>query len=141
MRVSEGVIRPYTPADFPAVKRLHEASGLEYDMPDLSSHLFLITKVVERDGKIVMAAGARIETELYLWMSHDVGTPEERWEDLQRLNQSVMQDAWLNGIDDCVCWVPESIEKSFQKRLRMMGFNRDRDGWHSWSRKTNESNQ
>src|SRR5262249_19289039 len=111
-------------------------SGLDYQLPDLHSPLFIVTRVVERDGRIVAVAGCRIETELYLWMSHDVGTPEERWDDLQALNETVMNDLWFTGIDDCVCWVPREIEKSFAKRLTALGFLPDRDGWRSWSRKT-----
>jgi len=45
-------------------------------------------------------------------------------------------EAWEKGIDQIVCWVPETVEKKFAKRLRAMGFSRDRDGWHSWSRET-----
>lgn len=132
----ESQIRAYRPDDLAEVQRLHDESGLDYQLPDLRSPLFLITRVAERAGRIVAVAGCRIEVELYLWMAHDAGTPEERWEDLQRLNVDVMQALWMQGIDDCVCWVPKEIEKSFAKRLTALGFSPDRDGWRSWSRKT-----
>lgn len=134
----ESQVRDYVPADYEAVRALHESSGIDYTLPDLDSPLFVVTKVVERAGRIVACAGARIEAELYLWMSHDVGTPEERWEDLRKLNVEMLDAAWFIGLNNFVCWVPEGIEKSFAKRLTDLGFSRDRSGWHSWSRETKQ---
>jgi uncharacterized protein YktB (UPF0637 family) len=130
-------IRNYEEKDFAQVKALHEAMGLDYRMPDLQSPLFIIRQVAELDGKIVAVGAAKIETELYMWLNRSVGDPETRWDAVRQLNESVMDEAhWSKGIDNCVCWVPKEVEKSFAKRLSAMGFKPDRDGWHSWSRPT-----
>jgi hypothetical protein len=130
------VVRDFAPADLPRIKEIHGQTSIDYKFPDLASPLFIITKVVELDGQIVAASGVRIEAELYLFVDHEVGTPEQRWDAVQQMNGVVMEEAWMKGLDNCVCWVPEDIEKSFGKRLIQLGFSRDRDGWHSWSRQT-----
>ena len=130
-------MRDYTPTDLPEVQRLHEAMGLDYKMPDLGNPLHVITKVALLDDKIVAVGTMRIEAELMLWIDHEAGTPEMRWEAVQRLNDAGMEEAyWNKGIDNAVMWVPREVEKSFAKRLHQMGFLPDREGWHSWSRRT-----
>lgn len=133
---TETIIRDYSPEDFEEVKRLHAEMGLDYKMPDLGSPLFIVTKVALLNDKIVAIGTVRLEAELYLWIDHKVGEPDQRWGAIQALNQTVMDAAWTKGLDNAVCWVPEEVEKSFQKRLTAMGFSRDRDGWHSYSRPT-----
>lgn len=131
------VVRDFTLDDLPRVKELHERMGLDYRLPDLQSPLFIIRKVVEVDGQIVAITAARVEAELYLFVDHEVADPEQRWDALQRLNDSVMDEAyWSKGLDNCVLWCPVEVEKSFGKRLTALGFSRDREGFHSWSRPT-----
>jgi hypothetical protein len=111
--------------------------GLDYKFPNLDGPLFVIKQVAELDGRIVAVGAVRIEAELYLWIDHSVGEPEDRWDAVKELNDVGMDKAyWEQGLDNCVCWVPEAVEKSFGKRLKQLGFDTDRDGWRSWSRPT-----
>jgi hypothetical protein len=130
-------VRDFTLADLPRVKELHERMGLDYRLPDLESPLFIIRKVVEVDGEIVAITAARVEAELYLFVDHEVADPEQRWEALKILNKAVLDEAyWEKGLNNVVLWCPVEIEKSFGKRLKELGFSRDREGFHSWSRET-----
>lgn len=127
------MIRDYEPRDFEAVKALHDASEIDYAMPNLSHALFLVKKVKEIDGKVVAACAVRIEAETYLWCG---GGPEEKMDAMLELQPEILNDAWMLGIDNLVCWIPEAVEVKFEKRLKQLGWARDRDGWHSWSRPT-----
>jgi hypothetical protein len=129
------IIREYTPADFEAVKRLHQEMAHDYKLPDLTSPLFLVRKVAELDGKVVAVGALMMQVETYMWVDHEVGDPEDRWAAVQAMNDAGMEDAWFQGIDCAVLWCPPDLEKSFGKRLEALGFKRDRE-WHSWSRPT-----
>jgi len=132
-------VRDFASSDIEKAKEIHEANHFNFKFPDLFSPLFIIKKVVEVDGEVVAIVAGKIETELYLWVSHDNANPEQRWAAVQQLNEAFMEEAyWEKGVDQCVCWVPVVIEKSFAKRLKSLGFSRDRDGFHSWSRMTKE---
>jgi hypothetical protein len=129
------MIRDYRPEDFEAVKALHEGSYIDYNMPDLNHALFLVKKVQEVDGKVVAAMALRIEAETYLWCG---GGPREKMAAMCELQPAVLLEAWMSGIDNVVAWIPQSVEKKFKKRLMQLGWERDRDGWHSWSRPTEQ---
>lgn len=125
-------IRDYRPEDFAAVKALHEASGIDYALPELSSPLFFVAKVREVDGVVTAALALRIEAEAYLWCG---GRDRDKLQAMRELQPAVMAAAWLAGIDNAVCWIPEAVEARFSG-LAGLGWKRDRDGWHSWSRPT-----
>jgi hypothetical protein len=127
------VVREYRPEDFAAVKALHEASGIDYAMPELAGPLFLVKKVVEVDGAVTAACALRIEAETYLWCG---GGPEDKMAAMRAMQPEILDAAWMSGIDNLVCWIPEDVETRFEKRLKELGWSRDRDGWHSWSRPT-----
>lgn len=127
------MVRDYRAEDFEQVKALHEASGIDYTMPDLGAPLFVVKKVVERDGKVIAACALRIEVETYLWCG---GEPDDKMTAMLAMQPDILQEAWLLGIDNLVCWIPEDVEARFSKRLKQLGWARDRDGWHSWSRAT-----
>lgn len=127
------MIRDYRAEDFEQVKALHEASGIDYKMPDLDAPLFVVKKVVEVDGRVVACCALRIECETYLWCG---GGPEEKMDAMLAMQPEILEEAWLLGIDNLVCWLPQDIERRFEKRLKQLGWEPCRDGWHSWSRNT-----
>jgi hypothetical protein len=129
------VVRDAMPEDIEQIRAIHEAMGLDYRMPNLESPLFLIQKVVETDGKIIAASALKVEAETYLWVAPELSA-REKVDAMYEMQPRLVAEAWEKGIDQIVCWVPETVEKKFAKRLRAMGFSRDRDGWHSWSRET-----
>lgn len=146
--MSEGtVVRDYKPSDFEEIKRIHEQGGLDYKTPALNTTnragetivnpLFIVNKVLTVDDKIVAAVLWRIEAETYLLLDKESGLdPEQNMAVLRGLQVEGLAALWKLGIDDAVCWVPQEIEKTFAKRLTQLGWKRDREGWHSWSRKT-----
>jgi N-acetylglutamate synthase-like GNAT family acetyltransferase len=129
------LVRDARVEDIASIAAIHEAMGLDYRMPNLESPLFLIQKVVETDGKIIAASALKVEAETYLWVAPELSA-REKVDAMYQMQPQMVAEAWEKGIDQIVCWVPETVEKKFAKRLRAMGFSRDRDGWHSWSRET-----
>jgi hypothetical protein len=126
------MIRPYLPEDLEAVRRIHVANKLpESCFPNVDDPVMLVKKVVEINGEPIMASFLRGTAELYLVLDHDKGTPEERWHWLQRLTAEMKQRAWELGLNEFTAWVPPGIEKSFQKRLKQLGF--ERSPWHSYT--------
>ena len=128
-------IRDAKTEDNEAIAALHEAMGLDYKMPNLESPLFLVQKVVECDGKIIGCTALKLEAETYLWLDPKL-TARQKVEAMTGMQEHVISEAWEQGLDTVVAWVPEQVESKFAKRLKAMGFSKDREGWHSWSRHT-----
>lgn len=130
------LVRNYTPKDFEAVKAIHESTQIDYSFPDLNSPLFMVKKVLEIDGIVRAVLGMRLELECYLWMDNsDWANPEEKLIAVNILDREGMEDAWLNGIDDAVLYLPPGMER-FGKRLEALGFKQPRQGWMAYSKKT-----
>ena len=86
------VIREYKPEDLERLKQIHARQGFDYAFPDLADRNFLTRLVIEEDGRVEMAALARLTTELFLLVDPQAGTAAERWERLQRLQGAVEED-------------------------------------------------
>jgi len=118
-------IRDATTKDIPAIAEIHQKMGLDYKMPNLESPLFLVQKLVECDGKIVAACTLKIEAEAYLWVDPELSA-REKVEAMTGMQEHAIAEAWEQGLDGVHCWVPEAVENRFSKRLKAMGFSRDR---------------
>lgn len=134
-------IRDCTPEDIPEIKRIHDLKNIDYAFPDLKQPLFLVKKVAVDDGKVIMAVGGYIQAETYLWMDPEWSDPHTRLEVMQQLQDSFLDELNLQGVDCCVCYVPEHIEKSFAKRLDALGWEPNREGWRCWNRTTERITQ
>lgn len=136
--MSQGaVVRDYKPSDFNQIKAIHDAVDLDYKMPAIDSRLFVVKKVLEIDGVVRQAVGFRLEVETYLWSDpSDWALPEEKFLGLKALQAESMHTLMTKGVDTAVCWVPNSVDKYFSKRMTELGWTPDREGWRSWSRKT-----
>ena len=133
-----GIVRDYQPSDFDRVKEIHEATGIDYQFPDLSSPLFLVTKVLEVDGIVRQCGGLYLQCEAYLWADpSDWADPAEKLEGIQAINAAGLHAAWLRGIDQAVLWLPPGMARFGDRLTENLGFVRDRDGWHTYSRATN----
>lgn len=126
------LIRPYTSADLAEIHVLHEKMGFDYRFPDLLG----CTQVVEDEFAVRMAVGLKMQAEVYMWIDQDWRDPQQRWLALQLLQEAVREEAQKLGIDDVVAYIPPELEKSFAKRLKLLGWSKDREGWNSWSRTT-----
>ena len=133
---SQGVVRDLTLDDLDSIKRIHAASGIDYSFPSLVHPLFLVTKVFEVEGVVRAAGGAYLQAEVYLWLDQsDWATPEAKLAAIHALDESVIHELWLRGIDCAVLWLPPGMER-FGERLKDMGFEKDRDGWVTFSKRT-----
>jgi len=135
------VIRDYTPSDFEAIKRIHDATEINYKFPNVNSPLFLVKKVLEIDGRVVMAAGMYVQCECYLWADpSDWADPQEKLVAIKALDKEVMQDTWLKGVDCAVLWLPPGMERFGERLVEDLHFVKDRSGWMSYSKDTKNEN-
>lgn len=127
------MIRNYEMSEFSKIVKLQEANDLPPEcLPDLTietpdgkqepNPLFVVKRVLEHDGKIAMMCFLKVRSELYFFIDHTVGTPEERWEMLKEFTEDMKQQAWKLGFDQMTAFVPREIEQSFSKRLKDLGF-------------------
>ena len=95
------LIRPYTDADFDALRRAHASQGFAYPFPDLRDPIFLSKLVLEGDaGQVVMASLARLTCELYLLMDRDASESSS-----QGIRRNVSRGCWrCIKPDRRICW-------------------------------------
>lgn len=145
-------IREYTPADFNALRRMHDAQGFGYPLPNLDSPMFVSKLVLEDDDygstsaekdasveggatsrpKIVMAILQRLTAETYLLHDPGAGTPRQRWQHFLALHDAARRDAAARGLDDVQAFLPPRIARAFGRRLSQLGWTRD--PWPCFSR-------
>lgn len=130
------VVRDFTLNDLERVKEIHEASGIDYRFPDITSPLFVVTKVFVRDGIVQACGGLYLQVEAYLWIAHDDWTsPEEKLVVIRTLDRATLREAWMKGIDQACLFLPPGMDR-FGERLQDFGWAKDRDGWCSFSKRT-----
>ena len=120
------MIRQMVESDVSIFKAVHEASGFDYEFPDLDDPLFIVKKTVEELGRPVQGIALKVQAEVYLWVDPAYAGPEERWQKLQDLCEAAKLAAWEKGLDCLVCVVPPEIADTFEKRLKDVGMSRDR---------------
>ena len=143
------MIREYTDADLDALLAMHRAQGFEYPFPHLRDPLFVSKLVLcedpasnssvnsggegkcgaqrNQDGKIVMAALARLTCEIYLLADPHAGTPRQRYGRLLELHRAGAADLRARGLADAHAWLPPRIAARFGHRLENLGWLRDND--------------
>lgn len=124
------LIREFHPADVEMLRRMHASQGFDYTFPDLADPIFVSKLVVEGDdGRIAIAALARLTCEMYLLVDRDAGvSPNVRWSQLLALHTAGERDLRARGLDDAHAWLPPAIAKRFGRRLTTLGWQRD-DAW------------
>jgi hypothetical protein len=115
------------------IQQIHDDSGFDYRLPDFSGNpRFPIQRAISNNGKFMAASLVKVEAEVYLFMNHENGTPQERWEGLRLLHADVVSRARQIGFDQLYCVLPPEIEKSFGPRLQELGWSKDR-GWSKYT--------
>jgi hypothetical protein len=124
-------VRDYRPEDEAVLRRMHAQQGIDYRFPDLNSPLFFVKKVREVDGRLNGALVLRLcaETSLLLGESG----PQDKMTAMHELQEAVLVEAWRYGLDEIHAAIPEI---GFDKRLKQLGWSKDRPGWNLWSRRT-----
>jgi hypothetical protein len=133
------IIRDLQPSDLGHVAEIHAKMGMDYALPDLQSPLCLVQKVAtDDDGKILGISVLRLEAECYLLLDPEL-TARSKVDTMLNLQPEVLRSGWEKGLENVVAWIPEDVERRFQRRLKQLGWSRDRTEWHSWSRPLEES--
>jgi hypothetical protein len=129
------MVRDYHESDLPAIKKLHEEQGLDYNLYDLDSPLCLVKKVRVEGGQVVGCMFLRLTAETVLIVS---GSPEAKMAAMCELQPEVLDEAYRKGLEEVHCTVPPSILSRFVKRLKQLGWLEDRPGWTLFSRSTKD---
>lgn len=144
------MIRDFRPEDYGEVKALHESSGDDYQLPALTykdgeterKHpLFISAKVlVNSKGKILVFMGGRIQMEMYMLADKSPWAhPKRKMECIQVLDSAIRREAYLQGVDDAVAYIPPT-KKRFVKRVKdYLGYRPPRENWTPLSRPTKET--
>jgi hypothetical protein len=136
------MIREFQEGDIPLVEAIHKQNDLPTNcLPNLTiadtegktvmNPLFITRSVFEANGKAAMMAFLKVTAEVFVFVDHTVGTPEERWEWMKKFNEHIRQQAWKHGLEQITAFVPPEIEESFAKRLLDMGY--VKSPWQSYT--------
>jgi hypothetical protein len=129
-------VRDATAEDYPAIQAIHREMGMEYELGAIESPLFLVRKVAVDDaGNVVGACLLRAALETMLLLLPKLNA-REKMTAMISMQPEVLADAWSLGLDSVEARIPIEVERRFQKRLCRLGWSRNRDGWHPWSRST-----
>jgi hypothetical protein len=123
-------VRDYTDADREHISAIHAEQGLDYQMLDLNSPLVFAKSVCVENGQIIGATFLKVEAETYLVMKSDVA-PALKWDAIRLMQLDIVKQAIKYGITQLVAYIPDCIR--FNKRLSMLGWKKQRDGWTPWS--------
>ena len=130
--ITKRVIRDYRPEDEAVLRRIYAEQGIDYAFPELGSPLFFVKKVIEVEGQVVGALVLRLCAETMLLLEEQQG-PQQKMAAMQELQAAVLNEAYARGLDEVHAAIPEI---GFDKRLRQLGWEKDRPGWNLWSRST-----
>jgi hypothetical protein len=111
---------------------MFEQQGFEYDWPDINSPLFMSKMVLTERNFPIMAIASRLTAEEYFLMDKTWGTPVMRWQAFLKLHEAARIDLYGRGLEDCYCWVPPEIEKSFGRKLFRIGW--EKNVWRTYQR-------
>jgi hypothetical protein len=129
------LIRPYVREDFPEVKALHQAQGLDYELPDLDAPSMLVRCVIEEKGRVTHAAFLRKTSEAY-WIFDPRESKRERVGRMLALNNEMAAPADRAGIEDVHAFLPPAIvNQTLHKTLLRLGWVKPL--WVCYSRKVN----
>ena len=131
------IIRSYVPSDIIAIRKIHDANGIDYRLPDLGK--FPVSKVLEVDREVRAAYGMQMTLECHLWMDRSSWCDAEaKWLSVLSLDKEANEAAASVGFDTAFCCVPPGYER-FGRRIsspKGLGFKPIRDGWKIFCKST-----
>ena len=132
-------IRNYLPSDLAAIQRIHEANGIDYQLPNLGR--FPVTKVLEIEDKVVAAYGLQHTLEAHLWLDPNSWSDAAgKWATIKLLDKESNDEAANLGYDSTLCCVPPGYER-FGRRLKNLGFSKIRPEWSVYTKRIGASNE
>lgn len=127
-------VRDYKPSDAPAVAVLHRQMNMDYKLPELDDPLFVSRKVyVDDSGRIIGTEFLKLQAEAYLMLDCELDTLSKT-RVIAHLSRETEREAYNQGVDTLVAYIPEDLSKKFTKRLTLLGWNQARDKWVTWFR-------
>ena len=125
------MVRDYRPEDRGELKQIHGQLGIDYQFPNLDHPLFFVRKVLETNGTVQGALVLKVCAETYLLLGE--GKPQDRFLAMKLLQDSVLAEAYLKGLDEIHAAIPDI---GLNKRYAQLGWVKDRPGWNLWTRST-----
>jgi len=124
-------IRHARPEDEKAFKAMHAKMGMDYQLPELEKMASAL--VFEDDGGSVrMAILLRPTVEAYMLVDRaEKLDPREQWARFLCLHKAALKDADSKGIEDVYAFLPPTLEGSFGRKLKKLGWFRP---WTAWNR-------
>jgi hypothetical protein len=124
-------IRRFQKGDQQKIAQIHAEMGLDYQMPDLKAKMVKARSVAEHNGEVIGAIAAKIEPEIYLWLKPGIH-PAMKWDAIRLLQRDLVKQAVKLGFEQLVCYVPDCVGRFFGKRMKMLRWEKARDGWKPW---------
>ena len=101
------------------MRQFYAQSGLEFEMPDLSSPMIEAAElVVDERGEIIMAAVAQRTLEIYLLSPVGQLHPMVKMEGIRLLHEAIRDTIASKGYKEGFAFIPPSIEKAYGRHLR-----------------------
>jgi hypothetical protein len=129
-------VRDIDDSDLESVEALHRSTGQDFALPDLSSPLVIVKKaILDEAGKVIGFGCIKIMGEAVMSLSPDL-SPIECMRAMEALQPPILTDAYNQGLDEVEARIHSETEQPFLKRLKQLGWARDRSALNPWSRKT-----
>lgn len=109
-------VRAATPADYVAIRALHDAQGAGFEFPALDGGATMAVLVAEDDGRIVGAVLARRAAEIVVALDHQWRTPRMRWAVAEAFQAEMAPVLARLGVDCAYGWVAPRM-RGFIRRL------------------------
>jgi hypothetical protein len=90
-----------------------------------------VKTIVEQDGEIIAAGALKVQAEAYLWVKPGAN-PAAKWDAIRLMQREVMQQALRMGLEHVVAYVPQCVGRFFARRMKMLRWSQQRDGWAPW---------
>jgi hypothetical protein len=116
-----------------AIRDIHAKSGMDFNLPVfVGNPRFPVQLSIRHNGSFLAAALVHVDAEIYLFLEHEVASPQVRYEGLEMLQNELVKRVRGLGLDTMYCVLPPQVEKAFGRRLLAHGWQRDR-GWNKYT--------
>jgi len=121
-----------TAEDCGSIKALHEAMGMTYKFPDLTTPLFPLNRCIENENScIVGAAALKLTAESFIWIDPKL-LDRKKIAVVALLDRTMEREASELGLEQVSAWIPPEVEQRFAKLLTRLGW--IRSPWQSWTK-------